>query len=204
MGYEETTNGTINLLLFDPGRSVPKTLRSEAISRLAAPPKIKPRLQAEPGLRRSLTESHETLRFSRPYSNGASEIITPTLEVSVPPRSVNGDDGVNRLNGGSALLESDEEMDQGGWVRKKIAKSVKRAMGGVTGKRKEREEAGVDCLDKFRVGLGGLKRVHPLTVCDSADWDSWNSEFQVLAFTGGPLLSPSQREQRKILSSTVR
>ena len=33
--------------------------------------------------------------------------------------------------------------------------------------------------------------------------DSAHTEYQILAFTGGPLLSDEERESRKIISSTV-
>ena len=85
-------------------------------------------------------------------------------------------------------LRDDEEMDDRGWVRRKFSKAI---AGGrapaVSGL-----DAAIGDLTKslgyFRVNLGKL---------------SSHTEYQVLAFTGGPLLSMKEREARKTISSTV-
>ncbi len=40
-------------------------------------------------------------------------------------------------------------------------------------------------------------------VMSRADNVSGHTEYQILAFTGGPILTDEQRERRKVISSTV-
>ncbi|EIW71780.1 hypothetical protein TREMEDRAFT_67959 [Tremella mesenterica DSM 1558] len=244
VGYEETSRGDINLLLFDPGKSVPRPLRSQAISQLSTTP-----LPRRKTLSRThpFTKSHESLSFSRPISNGASEIVpspfpdnSPSLPPSlrsrasriesiraisissIPSRSASSSSGIpsniatassssritrvatisssnseppslretstssyvspNRLAGGSKpshLLASDEETDSAGWVRK----NLRRANIALN-----KNASDTKMLDIFRVGLGGL---------------SGKGEYQILRFTGGNILDNREKENRKVINSSV-
>jgi hypothetical protein len=82
------------------------------------------------------------MTFSRPYTNGASEITQsydPPQVASAftigrkssfadglraEPHSLSAEP-VPRLNGGAEdIMEEDEEMDEKGWVRKKVKKVI--------------------------------------------------------------------------------
>ena len=92
------------------------------------------------------------------------------------------------------VLRDDEERDQAGWVRKKfvpVAKSMA-PFALVRDTSKPLWEDGPGGLSKalgyFRVNLSKL---------------SSHTEYQVLAFTGGPLLTSRERRERMEMSSTV-
>jgi hypothetical protein len=86
-------------------------------------------------------------------------------------------------------LESDEEIDSEGWVKKRVKKALKKEKSNIALRSWESGGAGVSkALGVFRVNLGGLGK---------------HDEFQVLCFTGGPLLDEQERTRRKVVSSTV-
>ncbi|WVR07761.1 hypothetical protein IAU60_004804 [Kwoniella sp. DSM 27419] len=237
IGYEENARGDINLLLLDPGRSIPKDIRETSIERWSAerraplPPhrssssssKIQPAQAAattggtprKPSLptilqkrsSRSFNETHESMPFSAPYTNGHSEILSPELveddirrpsidtnsaraqETTVHPAHQRG--GTASGFGQGPQLEDDEEMTPGGWVRKKLSRDkTRRSSNGP----QANMGGGVESLDTvrtlnyFRINLGSLSR---------------HTEYQVLAFTGGPVLTMEERRARKVITSTV-
>ena len=120
-----------------------KDIRNEGIASLS--PK-RPRTQSSnSSLSRQSTRkpSHESMSFSRPYTNGESEITQsydpPSLATSftvgrkasfvdglrAQPKSLSAE-AVPRLEGGAQateeVLDEDEEVDEQGWVRKKVRK----------------------------------------------------------------------------------
>ena len=106
VGYEETPAGT-SLLLFDPGKWLAKDMRSVGLQHVRQARKATP--VPPPPRRSSHSSSHESLRFSRPYTNGASEPIMFPEESRQPE-----------------VLE-DEEMTSGGWVRRRVTQVRKRS-----------------------------------------------------------------------------
>ena len=168
--------------------------------------------------RQSLSQrhsSHEPLPFCPPYTNGDSELIAA-------PESLEDDEEFAPLDQESAIgaslqshgpsepfktstfkhdladpremMQSDEEVDSGGWVRKKVNKvnqALQRNPTSRNGAKPTWEESSAGLaksLGYFRVNLSKL---------------SSHTEYQVLAFTGGPLLDARERRARKDLDSTV-
>ena len=94
------------------------------------------------------------------------------------------------------FMQSDEEKDSTGWVRKKVNKvnsalhRTATSRNGVSAKPAwEESSVGLSkSLGYFRVNLGKL---------------SSHTEYQILAFTGGPILSARERQERKEISSTI-
>ncbi|ORY26720.1 peptidase family C78-domain-containing protein [Naematelia encephala] len=173
VGYEETTSGAINLLLFDPGKSIPKDLRAAGLERLetTSTSSSRPGLLTQPdGTRTSSSQSHESINFSPPYTNGRSELIDLPSDCQT-------------MRGGTQIrLQEDEEMDDGGWVRKKF--KPKREKASAT-----RWDTDIGkALGYFRVNVSSLGS---------------HTQYQVLAFTGGPLLSEEERVRRKVIDSEV-
>jgi hypothetical protein len=155
VGYEETAKGDLNLLMFDPGkcvggwqrqsqdekanccRIVPTTLREAGLRHTSIQRNVpRPGAATTSAAQISSTRkaSHESIPFSVPYTNGASELTTlcDTPRAASPtPRTLpaghavatgNGSGGPQRLGGGSgsADLRDDEEADEQGWVTKRI------------------------------------------------------------------------------------
>ncbi|OCF77214.1 hypothetical protein I204_01199 [Kwoniella mangroviensis CBS 8886] len=205
IGYEENSRGDINLLLFDPGRSVPKDIRSTAISSLSQTCHLpsssrSPQTQIDhstsssfrPNILKkkssSISATHQPARpFSPPYTNGRAEIDYSTSQFNL---TLSHEDQAAHPRGGVTLLppglelEDDEEINSSGWVRKKLPK-----VRSTTSK-----EGGADGLDVvrtlnyFRVNLSNLSK---------------HTEYQVLAFTGQGVLELGERERRKVVSSTA-
>lgn len=123
-----------------------KDIRTEGIASLA-PRNIRTHSSTS-SLSRNTTRkaSHESMSFSRPYTNGESEItqsydpprLASTFTVGrktsfadgfrAKPHSLSAE-RVPRLEGGARdtgdteeVLEEDEEVDEKGWVRKKVRK----------------------------------------------------------------------------------
>ncbi|WVW86075.1 hypothetical protein I302_108114 [Kwoniella bestiolae CBS 10118] len=192
VGYEENSRGDINLLLFDPGRSMPKDIRTTAISHLSQfrRPSL-PSPDPEPSsssfrphiLKKrssSISATHEPARpFSPPYTNGRAEIDYSTSQFNL---ALSHQVDPAHPRGGVLPLGDDEEITPSGWVRKKLSK-VKSCTANEVG-----ELDVLKTLNYFRVNLGNLSR---------------HTEYQVLAFTGLGVLSASEREKRKVVSSTV-
>lgn len=98
-------------------------------------------------------ESHEAIPFSVPYTNGASEMTqwcdTPRVSSPVPQLD-------SRLDGG-ALIGSDEEINDGGWVKKKLKKLKRGDEGsGSESKKVKMSGEGGKGLGYFRVNLSTL------------------------------------------------
>jgi hypothetical protein len=120
-----------------------KDIRAEGIASLT--PRNRYTNSSTSSLARQSTRkpSHESMSFSRPYTNGESEITQsydpPRLATSftvgrkasfadglrAKPHSLSAE-AVPRLEGGAQateeVLEEDEEVDEKGWVRKKVKK----------------------------------------------------------------------------------
>ncbi|WVQ84295.1 hypothetical protein IAT38_006447 [Cryptococcus sp. DSM 104549] len=226
VGYEENSRGDINLLLFDPGRSVPKDIRNAGIAhvisqRANSPPQhatipapmpissYPSHPEPAPRLRKTSTQSyhstHEPLQFSRPFTNGRAEVVqcdTPE-ELSGPEPHLRGGSVIRAGSSGKRVtadvpLEEDEEMTPSGWVRKKVSKARASHAGQRTvgasgsGPAPDPTSAGsaVKTLNYFRVNLGKLSK---------------HTQYQVLAFTGGPILTEEERERRKVVrGKTIR
>ncbi|WVQ67080.1 uncharacterized protein L199_005274 [Kwoniella botswanensis] len=205
IGYEENSRGDINLLLFDPGRSMPKDIRSTAISSLSQTRHLpsssqSPQIHTDhstsssfrPNILKkrssSISATHEPARpFSPPYTNGRAEIDYSTSQFNLN-LNLSHEDQASHPRGGVTLphpkLEDDEEISSSGWVRKKLSK-VKPTTS------KEGGAEGLDVirtLNYFRVNLSNLSK---------------HTEYQVLAFTGQGVLDLCERERRKLVSSTV-
>ncbi|WVF73112.1 hypothetical protein IAT40_007931 [Kwoniella sp. CBS 6097] len=126
-------------------------------------------------------------------------------------QSENQSDRVDHMRGGSEIvLEDDEEMTPSGWVRKKtpstnhdtsssLKSKLKSKINGSSSSTRTPSDANgngigggpldtLKTLNYFRVNLGALSR---------------QTQYQVLAFTGGEVLSPAERERRKEIRSTV-
>lgn len=118
IGYEEAANGTVNLLLLDPGRTMPRDVRSAGIDGLSHQ-RQQPFRPPLPGKISSSSSSrsflHEPIPFSPPYTNGASEIIQLRHDEV-------GSNGTGPIFG----LAEDEETDGGGWVRKRVDQVLQR------------------------------------------------------------------------------
>ncbi|ORX40679.1 peptidase family C78-domain-containing protein [Kockovaella imperatae] len=229
VGYEEISQGNINLLLFDPGRSMSKELRKAGLEQLQVDhhrhsssglglsrtesPSIRRQVHASGSrntLRRSsdTRHSHEAMVFSPPYTNGASEFVkvdAPSpedsdedIEASVSANDPTPADGRHGDSNDSFehelepadRIRDDEQVSKGGWVRKKAKAMAPFAL--VRDSSKPLWEDGPGGLSKalgyFRVNLSKL---------------SSHTEYQVLAFTGGPLLSSRERNERKRVVSQV-
>lgn len=186
VGYEETQRGTY-LLLFDPGRcaelvashtlhpanrrTMPKDIAIAGLHHIDTSRQTRRRSSGGPTPPRkpSHSSSHESIKFTRPYTNGASEpVLFPAAN-----------DNVENLH-------EDEYITPGGWVRKKVSKVTRRGRGdeGVGERRKTLPQL----LSCFRVSEESLSKF---------------KEYQVLAFTGEPLLSLDERERKKVVTSTV-
>lgn len=144
VGYEETRGGAINLILFDPGRTIPKLARAAGINHLkersttgeAGPSRPSKRSRA---VEQSGHQKYEALPFRRPYMNSEwSTADTP--------------EDAQTMRGGSIHVADDEEVDDEGWVRKKVSK-VKDALGR---RSKDGEGDSSKVLGHFRVNLSAL------------------------------------------------
>ncbi|WWD19554.1 hypothetical protein CI109_104015 [Kwoniella shandongensis] len=194
IGYEENGRGDVNLLLLDPGRTMPKDIRSAGLvelvtQRAKAPP---PQAETAPApvpppphgmlRKRSSQTTHEAMPFSPPFTNGRAEIVeTDSPDLSSDHNGLNHPRGGG--TGGDSFVLSDEEITPSGWVRKKMKKNS--SGGGVT---TTTSLSTTKTLNYFRVNLGGLSKY---------------TQYQVLAFTGGEVLSRAERERRKEIRSTV-
>ena len=88
----------------------------------------------------SHTSSHESIKFTRPYTNGASEpMYTPPEEMD-------------------AELGEDEEMGPGGWVRRRVTKIKKARAGSGSGDGGERKKTVPQLLSSFRVSEDRLAK----------------------------------------------
>jgi hypothetical protein len=130
-----------------------RDIRAEGVAALT--PRNRRSHSSQSSLSRSTTRkpSHESMSFSRPYTNGESEItqsydqprLASTFSVNrkasfadglrAKPHSLSAEK-VPRLEGGAQeqkaqetetqdmeeVLEEDEEVDEKGWVRKKVRK----------------------------------------------------------------------------------
>nr|KIR47468.1 hypothetical protein I312_03231 [Cryptococcus bacillisporus CA1280] len=223
IGYEENARGDINLLLFDPGKTMRKDIRNAALAHL-----VKSRAQASllhidtsfctsggnnernndrsrrpGGLRKKsssqsqLERTHESVPFSPPFTNGRAEVIYDIdrnkstsgcegQQVEHLRDGVGDDLGQDRRIGSTAIsIEDDEEITPSGWVRKK--RTLKSKIPSPLIDPTSPSQA-VKALNHFRVNLGNLSK---------------HTEYQILMFTGGPVLSDSEKERRKVVSSTV-
>ncbi|WRT70312.1 uncharacterized protein IL334_007310 [Kwoniella shivajii] len=205
IGYEENSRGDINLLLFDPGRSMPKDVRALALSShsRAHGPSIsqdqveEKTLSSLPSIMkkkssRNLSDTHEAIPFTPPYTNGYSEItyspgIDEDLSQSSPRVEVEHDPEHTRGGVIPFPLEDDEEISSTGWVTKKKSKSIN------SNSTSNPTLISVDQLDLlktvnyFRLNLSSLSKYN---------------QYQILAFTGKQVLSREEREQRKSMRST--
>jgi len=83
-------------------------------------------------------------------------------------------------------------MTAGGWVRRKVTKVAKKAKGYGAGTNEkddevERKKGVPQLLSNFRVTEERLAKFR---------------EYQILVFTGGPVLSGQERAGRKVITST--
>lgn len=157
VGYEQLSNGHLNLLLFDPARrSVPTDIRNAGIdlhfSRLSQTPSHRSSPTIRRVSRNNLRKpSHESINFSPPYTNGASELVHLPEEAMSQAAPV-------RISGGG--LEEDEEMDEEGWVRKRIRKvsqSIRVPPAKVPKRPSPWEGSGVSKgIGYFRVNVGAI------------------------------------------------
>jgi hypothetical protein len=168
------------------------------------------------------------MSFSRPYTNGESEItqsydpprLASTFSVNrkasfadglrAKPHSLSAEK-VPRLEGGAQeqktqetenqdmeeVLEEDEEIDEKGWVRKKVRK-VTRPRSLFDGEKWKVPES----LNIFRATASQLRWV-PLRTrgIRAVLIDSVHKEYQILEFTGGGPLTTAEKESRKRVSS---
>ncbi|KAK8853139.1 hypothetical protein IAR55_003840 [Kwoniella newhampshirensis] len=189
VGYEENARGEVNLLLFDPGRSMPKDIRIAGLSdlgyqraKVSQPLIDTPPVTAAPtapGIlrKRSSQSTHQTRPFSPPFTNGRAEIIeSDQFQVESSAGEVDHMRGGTRKD---SLVQSDEEVSPSGWVRKKTTARDNES---------NTTSSPVKTLHYFRVNLGNLSK---------------HTQYQILAFTGGPVLSQRERESRKVVRSTV-
>ncbi|EAL19277.1 hypothetical protein CNBH3760 [Cryptococcus deneoformans B-3501A] len=228
VGYEENARGDVNLLLFDPGKTMPKDIRNAALTHLA-----KSRAQALPlintslstsgndnagndersrrpgGLRKKsssqsqLEKTHESVPFSPPFTNGRAEVIydvdrdknTSGVESQTVEHlrggAQDGSDQGGKSPSTAIPIEDDEEITPSGWVRKKRALKSKISSPSSTSRTlidPTSPTQAIKTLNHFRVNLGNLSK---------------HTQYQILMFTGGPVLSDSEKERRKIVSSTV-
>nr|XP_019010235.1 uncharacterized protein I206_04703 [Kwoniella pini CBS 10737]OCF49016.1 hypothetical protein I206_04703 [Kwoniella pini CBS 10737] len=199
IGYEENSRGDINLLLFDPARSMPKSIRSAGIAGLIESRQKRPSLSqdstqsssmkpSKPNMLKkkssSITKTHESIPFSPPYTNGRAEINYDS--------SFEMNEQVPHQRGGGLILEDDEEMISGGWVRKRIKKfNLSNHQNEVINDNYNHYNQQIDTLKPltyFRESLSNLSKFN---------------NYQILAFTGGPILTQNERDMRKISTSTV-
>ncbi|OXG77798.1 hypothetical protein C349_05048 [Cryptococcus neoformans var. grubii Br795] len=229
VGYEENARGDVNLLLFDPGKTMPKDIRNAALTRL-----VKSRAQASlplintslstwgnnnagnnerskrpGGLRKKsssqsqVEKTHESVPFSPPFTNGRAEVIYDVDR----NKSTNGGESqtVEHLRGGAEdglghsgrsastaiPIEDDEEITSSGWVRKKRTLKSKIPSSSSASRNlidPTSPTQAIKTLNHFRVNLGNLSK---------------HTQYQILMFTGGPVLGYSERERRKAVSSTI-
>lgn len=204
VGYEESAKGEINLLLFDPGkyvflaetaepiqlalyrtdgcrRAVPAELRTAGLASVRASasgsggPSGLSRIKtaSAPSLSRQRA-SHESISFSRPYTNGASELVHLPEDAGVSHTMMPPSSGPVRIQGGGGLpLEDDEYEDEHGWVKKKIRKITRVGSRGGEGGRPSAASSGNEptardpwadmglgkALSYFRVNLASLGSV---------------------------------------------
>jgi hypothetical protein len=121
-----------------------KDIRAEGIAGLTPRNKRTDSANSIVSLSRNSTRkpSHESMTFSRPYTNGASEISetydppqaatsysiarksTLAAGFRAGPHSLSAE-LIPRLNGGGeTALDEEEEVDEKGWVRRKVKKVV--------------------------------------------------------------------------------
>ena len=240
MGYEENARGEINLLVLDPGRWVAtqipvfrltirtmhKDIRSEGIASLS-PRTVNGagrRMSSSSSLSRHTTRkpSHESMSFSRPYTNGASEITqsydpprlaatytvgrktsfadslrAKPLSAERVPRLEGGAQDTTAMEAEMEMLEEDEEVDDKGWVRKKVRK-VTHPRSLYDGEKWKVPES----LQIFRATASQLRYVQCLAPRTYERlMDSNHNEYQILEFTGGAPLTTAEKEARKRVSS---
>ncbi|ODO10183.1 hypothetical protein I350_02412 [Cryptococcus amylolentus CBS 6273] len=217
VGYEENARGDINLLLFDPGKTVPKAIRSHALSSLPDPtpfptpprPPLNPTAPANPTtsaerIRHKSSSSshskfertHESRDFSPPYTDGFAEIDYSTAREGSRDGSSRVEGSAPLRGGGSTAepaLEDDEERTPSGWVRKKrpfphLSKTHKPPKSSKPGSDPTAPGQAVKTLNHFRVNLGTLSR---------------HAQYQVLMFTGEEVLGEVERGQRKKVRSVL-
>ncbi|KAL1409950.1 hypothetical protein Q8F55_003949 [Vanrija albida] len=145
VGYEESAKGEINLLVFDPAKTVPKDVRTAGIEQVR---------QSRNGVAHSPTTVQTTLT-SEPAATRARE----------------GDE--------AAELSEDDEVGPGGWVRRRKMS-----------------------LSKLKVGNGTLPSSLGVFRVNMNRFSS-HTKYQVLAFTGGSLLTPDERLERQTPTSTI-
>ncbi|WVO12504.1 hypothetical protein L204_100104 [Cryptococcus depauperatus] len=225
VGYEENVKGDVSILVYDPGRKIPKNIRAAALSKLAndrvklsSPLPImswppvnvstvsmkSARSRQKSPLRPNLENTHQVVPFSRPYTNGKAEIIYVNSESRKNLRHICGgsqQEGDIKNGKRSAQLNDnypsktsipslreDEEMSPSGWIRKKrshfkaIAKSDKPFPDPIM------PAQAFKTLNYFRISSLSLSKY---------------TQYQILVFTGGPVLSEQERVSRKILRSTT-
>ncbi|WOO79237.1 Ubiquitin carboxyl-terminal hydrolase ZUFSP [Vanrija pseudolonga] len=145
VGYEETAKGDINLLIFDPAKTIPKDVRSAGI---------------------------EQVRQSRNGVSRSPTVVQTTLSSEPDTRAREGDE--------AAELSEDDEVGPGGWVRRRKLS---------LGKGKQASNSTLpSSLGVFRVNMTRF---------------SSHTKYQVLAFTGGSLLTPEERLARQTPTSTI-
>ena len=146
IGYEENASGNINLLLFDPAKTMPKDVRAagiqEQLHNRQQPSRPPLPANASSGSK-SGNSVHESIPFSRPFTNGASEAVY--LDAST-------------LNGDREAYDnvSDEEIDRGGWVKKKVDQVFQRRDNPQQSSPRPLEGPVTKSLGFFRANLGAL------------------------------------------------
>ena len=133
-------------------RTMPKDVRAAGIDQTARQREspTRPPLAVTRRSGSSLKDgSHESIPFVRPYTNGASEVVSLPVDAA----TMRGD-------GPSAGLRDDEVMDADGWVKKRVEKVFKRKD---RDKDKDRDKTArpwegslSKALGYFRVNLGTL------------------------------------------------
>lgn len=150
-----------------------------------------------------LEKTHESVPFSPPFTNGRAEVIYDVDR----NKSTNGGESqtVEHLRGGAEVglghsgrsastaipIEDDEEITPSGWVRKKRTLKSKIPSPSSTSRNlidPTPPTQAIKTLNHFRVNLGNLSK---------------HTQYQILMFTGGPVLGYSERERRKVVSSTI-
>lgn len=188
IGYEETRQG-VNLLVLDPGRTIPKEIRGASIESMSSTQPSRPRQSSmnsmnsgtsipKPPKLSHHSSSHESIQFDIPYSNGASETAPLDLQEEMVE---------------SPMTEQDESSNESSWIKRTLTKKRSKGESGPSvsvdaAVRKALEKVTVPkALSCFRVSLSNLAQ-HP--------------EYQILHFTGGPLLTAQERRQRTVVSSS--
>ncbi|CDZ96917.1 Uncharacterized conserved protein [Phaffia rhodozyma] len=187
VGYETLSSGETNLLLFDPAKTVPDHLRKLAIEELknsreqapssSGPSSVEKRTDCDPSPADNTND--RSISGFEPQSpahlddNGGSEVER------VKANTKEEDWGHRSRSKLSSTMLGDEHMEIG------VSRKKRRAKVSIENGREKRWRKDVGAaLSCFRVNLKTLKR---------------NSEYQILAFSGGPILPQKERDKHRVV-----